>query len=200
MSARQRILAWTYPILMKAGKFFGAKEKVQINLDLTEPKVSLFDYSILLNDGSSFEMANLKGKNILFVNTASDCGYTAQYEALQQLSEQYRRNLTVIAFPANDFKEQEKRDDEAIAQFCKVNYGINFPVSKKTRVVKGNGQHPVFHWLSDHRLNGWCDHAPHWNFSKYLVNENGLLTHYFPAAISPLDPIVTTLLSPNLEK
>ncbi|ULQ52281.1 glutathione peroxidase [Flavihumibacter fluvii] len=200
MSVRQQLLQWIYPTLIKAGKLFGSENKVLVNQQSVRPIESLYNLVISLNDGSKLSMATLKGKKILLVNTASDCGYTAQYEELQELSEQYNKNLVVIAFPANDFKEQEKGDDASIAQFCKKNYGVSFPLSKKTSVIKSNQQDPVFHWLSDHRLNGWCDRDPEWNFSKYLVDENGTLTHYFPAAISPLDPIVTKFIQANTDK
>ena len=93
-------------------------------------------------------------------------------------------------FIANDFKEQEKGSDTEIAQFCKLNYGVTFPLVKKSTVIKGPDQHPVFRWLSHKELNGWCNQQPEWNFSKYLVNEEGVLTNYFAASVSPLDPEV----------
>lgn len=126
-----------------------------------------------------------KGKKILFVNTASDCGYTDQYDALQKLYEDNKDKLMIIGFPANDFKEQEKGTDEEIAQFCKINYGVTFPLVKKTSVIPGHDQHPVFQWLSDKTKNGWTNKKPSWNFSKYLVNEDGILTNYFDPSISP---------------
>lgn len=122
----------------------------------------------------------------MIVNTASNCGYTNQYAELQKLSERFNEDLIVIAFPANDFKEQEKGTDEEIAQFCQVNYGISFPLAKKSKVVKGNGQNKVFQWLTHKELNGWNDKEPSWNFSKYLIDEDGNLSHYFDPAISPL--------------
>jgi len=98
--------------------------------------------------------------------------------------------LEIIAFPANDFKEQEKGPDEAIAAFCSINYGVSFPLVKKSIVIKGVAQHPVFRWLTDKGLNGWNDKPPSWNFAKYLVNEEGVLTHYFEPAVSPLSDAV----------
>jgi len=92
----------------------------------------------------------------------------------------------IIGFPANDFKEQEKGSDEEIAQFCKLNYGVDFPLAKKGTVIKGNNQQRVFQWLSDKSKNGWNDKQPSWNFSKYLINEQGILMNYFDPAISPL--------------
>jgi glutathione peroxidase len=91
----------------------------------------------------------------------------------------------VIGFPANDFKEQEKGNDHDIAAFCKINYGVTFPLAAKSSVVRGKQQNEIFKWLSDKKLNGWNDQQPTWNFSKYLVDENGVLTNYFDPAVSP---------------
>ena len=184
MSFRQQLLQWVYPAIMHTGKLFGVKNTIQVNTKAHKPSKSVYDYDITLNDGSKISMNIFKGKKVLVVNTASDCGYTAQYESLQQL---YEEKVVVIAFPANDFKQQESAENAAIAEFCKKNYGVSFPLAKKTVVVKGVNQEPLFQWLTDSALNGWCHQEPEWNFSKYLIDENGLLTHYFPAGISPLD-------------
>lgn len=144
----------------------------------------------MLNDGSELSFENLKGKKVLIVNTASNCGYTHQYAELQELYENQKKNLLVLAFPSNDFKEQEKGSDEEIARFCQVNFGVRFPLAKKSVVIKGQGQNKVFEWLTHKELNGWNEQPPSWNFSKYLVNEKGILTHYFDPAVSPSDPEV----------
>ena len=132
---------------------------------------------------------------MLLVNTASDCGYTGQYDELQKLYEEYQNKLIVIGFPANDFKEQEKGSDEEIAQFCKINYGVTFPLIKKSSVIKGNSQNEVYQWLSNKNLNGWNDQQPTWNFSKYLINEEGALTNYFAPFISPLSKDVIAAIN-----
>jgi glutathione peroxidase len=150
------------------------------------PVTPLYNIEIALNSGQVLSLQSLQGKKLLVVNTASDCGYTDQYKELQQLQEQFKDKLVVIGFPANDFKEQEKGTDEAIAQFCQVNYGVTFPLAKKSSVVPSSKQHPVFLWLSNSKMNGWNNKAPEWNFSKYLVNEKGMLTHYFHPGTSPL--------------
>ena len=158
------------------------------------PPVSFFTLKTVLNDGKLLEMASLKGKKILLVNTASACGYTAQYEQLQQLYSQYNNKLVVIGFPANDFKEQESGTDEEIASFCKKNFGLSFPLVQKTVVVKKPGQNSVFQWLTDPSKNGWNSQPPSWNFSKYLVNEEGELTDYFGPGVEPLnEPILTAI-------
>ena len=190
MSKRQQVLKWFYPALMKAGRLLGSKEKHLVNKDLRRPLHSFYSWNITLTDSSHLSLDSLKGKKVLIVNTASDCGYTAQYESLQKLYQRFEGKLVIIAFPANDFQQQEKGDDKTIAEFCRKNYNISFPLAKKTTVIKGPAQDPVFSWLTNSSLNGWCDQAPEWNFSKYLVNENGFLTHYFAAGISPLDPLM----------
>jgi glutathione peroxidase len=139
-----------------------------------------------MSNGSPLKIEQLKGKKILFVNTASDCGYTHQYEDLQKLFSEKNSQLMIIGFPANDFKHQEKGSDEEIAQFCKLNYGISFPLAKKSTVIKNSSQNPIFRWLTDKSKNGWTNKQPSWNFSKWLVNEEGVLTHYFDPSISPL--------------
>lgn len=150
------------------------------------PSSSFYNLSAPLNNGTTFSFENLKGKKVLIVNTASNCGYTNQYAELEQIFEEHEEQLAILAFPSNDFKEQEKGTDEEIARFCQVNYGISFPIMKKSVVIKNSDQNSVFQWLTDKRLNGWNDEPPSWNFSKYLINENGLLTHYFDPAVSPL--------------
>lgn len=130
----------------------------------------------------------------MLVNTASDCGYTDQYAALQKLFEENREHLVILGFPANDFKEQEKGTDAEIAAFCKTNYGVSFPLVKKSSVIPSPQQNPVYSWLTDSTKNGWNSQAPSWNFSKYIVNEKGELTHYFGAVISPLSKEVKEAL------
>ena len=185
MTIRQRFLKLVYPIFTWLGRVTGRRSKVFINGTPTQPPQSLYNLSIVLNNGQSVPLSNYKGKKILFVNTASDCGYTDQYDELQKLYEANREKLVIIGFPANDFKEQEKGTDEDIAQFCKINYGVTFPLAKKSSVIAGHDQNPVFQWLSDKNKNGWTSKKPSWNFSKYLVNEEGVLTNYFDPSITP---------------
>ena len=150
------------------------------------PLKSIYNLSVRLNDDNELRFDSLKGKKILIVNTASNCGYTNQYEDLEKLAEKYKDRLAIIGFPANDFKEQEKGTDEEIAQFCKLNYGITFPLAKKSTVVKNDQQNEVFKWLTDKTKNGWNSKPPTWNFSKYLIDENGALIKYFDPSVSPM--------------
>ncbi|WP_164110710.1 MULTISPECIES: glutathione peroxidase [Sphingobacterium] len=148
---------------------------------------SFYNLSVTLNNGEKLNFSSLKGKKVLLVNTASKCGYTKQYEDLEKLSKAYKDKLMIIAFPANDFANQENGSDEEIAQFCKSNYGVTFPIAKKAGVIKNAEQQEVFKWLSDKQLNGWNDQEPEWNFSKYLISEDGQLLHYFKSSVAPLD-------------
>jgi|SRR6218665_92660 len=190
MSYRQKVLKAFYPILMFLNKATGKNGKSMNNANSITPPASIYDLSITLSNGSQVPLSTYKGKKILLVNTASDCGYTPQYEDLQKLYSTYQEKLVIIGFPANDFKEQEKGSDEQIAEFCKLNFGVTFPLAKKSTVVKGAEQNPVFNWLSDPAKNGWNDQQPTWNFSKYLIDEKGILIKYFDPGVSPSNPDV----------
>jgi glutathione peroxidase len=146
MTYRQKILKAVYPAFMWFTKLTNSNSKIRsAKLD---PPVSFYDLSGLLINGEKLDFNSLRGKKILIVNTASDCGYTNQYDDLQKLSESYKDKLFVLGFPANDFKEQEKGSNDAIANFCRLNYGVKFPLMQKSIVVKKAGQDPVFEWLT----------------------------------------------------
>ena len=185
MTLRQTALKFIYPLWMLFNKLLKKKSTVLKNERNVQPPQSFYNLCVCLNNGKEFRFESLRGKKVLLVNTASDCGYTTQYEALQKLHENFHDKLMVIGFPANDFKKQERGNDEEIAQFCKINFGVTFPLAKKNSVKKGKGQQEVFQWLTDKSRNGWNNKQPSWNFSKYLVNEQGILTNYFDPAISP---------------
>lgn len=185
MTLRQKFLRTVYPVFIRMSKFAKSNTDILQNQKI-EPPVSFYSLKAITGRGSMFNFAELKGKKVLIVNTASDCGYTAQYEELEQLQQQYKSNLVILAFPANDFGAQEKGSDEEIAGFCNNHYHISFPVMSKTMVVKAAGQTPVYQWLSNALSNGWNNKAPSWNFSKYLVNEEGKLVNYFGPSVSPL--------------
>ena len=195
MTIRQRVLKAVYPAFTWLNKITGKNSKVFTNESPASPPQSLYNLSIALNNGDSIPLANYKGKKLLLVNTASDCGYTDQYDDLQKLYEENKEKLVIIGFPANDFKQQEKASDEEIAEFCRLNYGVTFPVAKKSTVITGPDQNPVFQWLTDKNKNGWTSKKPSWNFSKYLVNEQGILTNYFDPTISPTGKEVTEAIN-----
>jgi glutathione peroxidase len=183
---RQKVLRKFYPFIRKMGKK-GKNGTVLSNEQKTKPLSPFYDLRVTLNTGITLNFNELKGKKVILVNTASNCGYTGQYSELQTLHERYGDTLHIIAFPANDFAEQEKSNDSQIAQFCQVNYGVTFPVAKKGVVIKQKEQQEVFKWLSDKSRNGWNEHVPDWNFGKFILNEDGILTHYFGPSISPLE-------------
>lgn len=185
MTIRQMILKATYPVFM----WWTNVKKINtqaVSSTTNKSIVSFYSLTAMSNNGEALDFSSLKGKKVMLVNTASDCGYTNQYADLQKLHEEYKEKLVLIGFPANDFKEQEKGSDEEIASFCKLNYGVTFLIMKKSVVKKGVEQNSVYQWLSDASKNGWNNKQPAWNFCKYIVDENGELTHFFGATISPL--------------
>jgi len=186
MTIRQKVLKTIYPAVTWFGKITGRNAKVFTNETPATPAQSIYDLSVSLNNGDSISLSKYKGKKLMLVNTASDCGYTDQFSELEKLYKENYDKLVIIGFPANDFKQQEKGSDEEIAQFCKINYGVTFPLAKKSSVIEGPEQNPVFKWLTDKTKNGWTSKKPSWNFSKYLVNEQGVLINYFDPSISPV--------------
>ncbi len=186
MTYRQKFLKAVYPAWMWFTKITGKNTKTVTNKEAVPP-VSFYSLQAYQNNTVPLDFASLKGKKVLLVNTASDCGYTDQYADLEKLSNEYKDKLVVIGFPANDFKEQEKGSDEAIAAFCKTNYGVSFPLMKKSVVVKSTEQNTVYQWLTDPAKNGWNDMAPSWNFCKYLVDENGKLVSFYASSIEPFN-------------
>lgn len=194
MTTKQKLLKAIYPMFMWWRNRSVSDKHVLANTT-SKPLVPFSSLQAIDISGQPFSFSNLKGKKVLLVNTASDCGYTGQYEQLEQLYRDHKEKLEIIAFPANDFKEQEKGSDEEIAQFCKRNYGVTFPLMKKSSVRKGATQNEVFQWLTDSSRNGWNNRQPSWNFSKYLVDENGDLVNYFAPEISPLsDEVIGAII------
>jgi glutathione peroxidase len=145
---------------------------------------SIYDYSYTSIDGQAVSLGAFRGKFLLIVNVASECGFTPQYEDLEKLYKQYGGTLAIVGFPANDFGGQEPGTNGEIASFCKENYGITFPMSEKITVT-GEGKHPIYKWLTDKSLNGWNSAGPKWNFHKYLVSREGELLAVFPSATKP---------------
>lgn len=186
MTIKQKVLKATYPAYSWFLKRF-SKEKQMISNKDSIPPVSFYSLKDTLNNGRSFDFEQLKGKKVLLVNTASDCGYTGQYTDLEKLSKQYGDKLFVLGFPSNDFGDQERADDETISVFCQINYGVTFPLMKKSNVSKNETQNEVYQWLTDATKNGWNNKQPSWNFCKYLVDEHGKLTHFFSATVEPMD-------------
>jgi len=185
MTARQKILKAVYPIMMWFTKSTGINCNTRSNNEVF-PVVAIYELKSQLTDGTQLDLNVYKGKKLLLVNTASDCGYTGQYDGLEKLYQTYKDKLVVIGFPANDFKEQEAGTNENIAAFCKINYGVTFPLMKKSSVIKSTNQNVIFQWLCSKQKNGWNEQAPVWNFCKYLVDEQGKLVNYFAPTVDPL--------------
>ena len=140
--------------------------------------------------GKEFDFASLKGKKILIVNTASECGLTPQYKDLEAIYEKYKnKNFIIVGFPANNFGSQEPGSNEQIAKFCQLNYGVTFPMMSKIS-VKGNDKHPVYQFLTQKSKNGLQDSEVEWNFQKYLINEEGVLVKVLSPRVLPTDAAI----------
>lgn len=136
---------------------------------------NFYDFTVETLEGDEFNLGSLKGKKVLVVNTASKCGLTPQYEALQDLWEKYGGDdFVIIGFPANNFMNQEPGTDEEIRTFCTENYGVTFPMMSKIS-VKGDDMHPLYEWLTEEEKNGVMDSKVSWNFQKYMIDEEGNL-------------------------
>lgn len=150
------------------------------------------DFSITGIDNKTINFADYKGKKILVVNVASECGYTPQYAQLQELSETFADKLVVVGFPCNDFGGQEPGSSEVIQNFCEVRYGVTFPLTEKVGIKKN--PHPIYEWLMQEAKNGVQDAAVAWNFAKFLIDENGQWLAAFPSGVSPLDEQILSIL------
>ena len=149
---------------------------------------SFHDFKVTDINGQTFDMASLKGKKVLVVNTASKCGLTPQYEALQELYDKYGSGkFIIIGFPANNFMKQEPGPNEEIAEFCKKNYGVTFPMMSKISVT-GNDMAPIYKWLTQKDQNRVMDSKISWNFQKYMIDEEGRLVDFVNPKIKPDDP------------
>jgi glutathione peroxidase len=149
-------------------------------------------YNITINSlaGTPVDLSAYKGQHILFVNVASKCGFTPQYEGLQELSDTYKGKLTVIGVPCNQFGKQEPGTATDIENFCEVNYGVTFPITEKID-VKGSEQHPLYQWLTKKDHNGVSNSSVKWNFQKYLVSPEGTLVDYYFSITKPTSKKIT---------
>lgn len=154
---------------------------------------SVYDFKVKTIDGKEVSLSQYKGKKILIVNTASECGFTKQYADLEKLYEGKKDKLVILGFPANNFGGQEPGTNTEIKTFCQKNYGVTFPMFEKVS-VKGDDTAPLFKFLGDKALNGVTDEKPSWNFCKYLIDENGKLVQFFPSKVKPTDSEITSLI------
>lgn len=146
--------------------------------------ITIYDFKVEGLEGDEINFSDFKGKKILIVNTASECGFTPQYEDLETLYEQYQDRLVIVGFPSNDFGGQEPGTSKAISMFCKQNYGVSFPMAAKVS-VKGQSIAPIFKFLTKKDLNGVKETNILWNFTKFLIDENGKLIDSFPSKVKP---------------
>lgn len=156
---------------------------------------SFYDLKTKTIDGKDFNFSDLKGKKVIIVNTASKCGFTYQYEDLEKVYKEYKdKNLVIVGFPANNFAGQEPGTNEEIKEFCSKNYGVSFPMMQKIS-VKGNDMDPVYHWLTEKKLNGKEDSSVKWNFQKYLIDEKGNLVEVVYSKDKPTDEKIISWIS-----
>ena len=151
---------------------------------------TIYDFEVEGLDGGKINFADYKGKKILIVNTASECGFTPQYKDLEELYEKYKGNLVIVGFPANNFGGQEPGSNEEIATFCEKNFGVQFPMAAKVS-VKGDDIAPIFKYLTEKELNGVKNSSIMWNFTKFLLDENGTLIDSFASTTKPTSESIT---------
>ena len=151
---------------------------------------AVIDQTVISLEGEPVDLSQFRGRPMLIVNTASKCGYTPQYEGLQELYDRYReRGLVVLGFPSNDFSNQEPGDAEEIANFCRLNYGVTFPMMAKVH-TKGPDQAPIYQMLTTESAEEFRGEVQ-WNFTKFLVDGDGRVVARFDSAVEPLDPQIT---------
>jgi glutathione peroxidase len=153
---------------------------------------SVYDFKLKSIDGDAFSLAKYKGKKVLIVNTASQCGFTPQYAELQKLADTYKDKLVVVGFPANNFGGQEPGANAEIKTFCQKRFGVTFPLSSKIS-VKGDDIDPLFKYLTAAENPDFTGEVK-WNFEKFLVDEHGKLIHRFRSKVTPMSPELTKYL------
>lgn len=173
-------------------KFAGNPVYANTNSDTKASSIHQFKVDAI--DGSVIDFSTYKDKKILVVNTASECGFTPQYEGLQKLYQSHKDKLVIIGFPCNQFGGQEPGDGKTIQTFCKKNYGVTFPLAAKVD-VKGEKIAPIYKWLCNKSENGVLDATIKWNFNKFLLDENGVLLAYFPSNVKPDSEEILKMIS-----
>ncbi len=168
--------------------------QTKLGTEQRKSAMSLHTFKVTDINGQTFDMASLKGKKVMVVNTASECGFTPQYAKLEKLYQTYKnRGFVIIGFPSNDFAGQEPGSDAQIKSFCQKNYGVTFPLMSKV-VVKGKGMIPLYQFLTQKAKNGVSDSEVGWNFQKYLIDENGRLVKVLEPNVAPDDASVINWL------
>lgn len=155
---------------------------------------TVYQFKVPSLDGGTIDFSAFKGKKILIVNTASKCGYTPQYKDLEELYKEHGNDLVIVGFPANNFGSQEPGTNEDIKTFCTQNYGVTFPMAAKVS-VKGDDIAPIYKWLTSKSENGVMDADIKWNFTKFLLDENGVLIAKFDSKVTPLSDDILSFLN-----
>jgi glutathione peroxidase len=158
---------------------------------------SIYDFKVEALTGGKIDFAKYKGKKIMIVNTASECGNTPQYSELEALYKKYSGKLVIVGFPANDFGKQEPGSNKQIAEFCTKNYSVTFPMASKI-TVKGEEMAPIYKWLTHKTYNGYKDSKVTWNFQKYLLDEKGRLIAVIDPGTKPNTPDVIAAIEKPL--
>jgi glutathione peroxidase len=170
---------------MKLVSILALSSLMTINMEVVTAQGDFYKFNVTTITDEEFHFSILKGKKVLIVNTASKCGFTPQYEELEKLYREYKdENLVIIGFPANNFLKQEPGSNEEIIQFCRINYGVSFPMMSKIN-VKGKDIHPLYQWLTKRDLNGVLNSSVKWNFQKYMIDEHGNLTGFASPKTKP---------------
>lgn len=155
---------------------------------------NLYDIELKTLRGDIFDWNSCKGKKVLIVNTASECGFTKQYKELQSLYDLYKDTLEIIGVPCNQFGKQEPGNSEEIQEFCELNFGVTFPLTEKL-LVKGDEKHPLYVWLTSKRYNGVKSSSVKWNFQKYLLDEQGHLIDFYYSITKPMSKKIINKLN-----
>ena len=160
---------------------------------------SVYDFTLKNSKGQDVKLSEFRGQVVMLVNVASKCGYTPQYDGLQKIYERYKaQGFTVLGFPANNFGAQEPGSDEEIQEFCRINYGVTFPVFSKIS-VKGDDKHPLYKYLTERETNPEFAGEIKWNFNKFLVGRDGRIVARFDSADKPEDAKVTQAIESALK-
>lgn len=165
-----------------------------------KPVPAALNYTMKSLDGKDVKLSDYQGKVILMINTASKCGYTPQYEGLQKLYTKYQeKGLVLLGFPANDFRQQEPGTDAAIAEFCKENYGVTFPMFSKISVL-GAEKAPLYKYLTDAANDPTKGGEVKWNFEKFLIGKDGKVVGRYRSAVTPQSDEIVKAIEAELAK
>ncbi len=166
---------------------------IALIISTMDTTTNIYDFKVAGLNGGTIDLAQYKGKKILIVNVASECGYTYQYEDLEKLYEKYKDKMVLIGFPCNQFGFQEPGSPEEIKTFCSSKYGVTFQLASKID-VKGKDQAPIYEWLTKKELNGVETTEVSWNFNKYLIDEQGNYIAHYGSKVKPFDAVLVAAI------